>query len=200
MGDFTAHGTATTQRRGAYFTVRPNGQVYVSTEAYEDFLDEADQVLVMVDTDDVRLGFRPTDEDNPEAYAVSKRKIGCKSALDHLGVNLSEESERYPVQTDDEHDFPFIVLAPDSDRSAPASQPETNESTDEDDDIPLHFVKTSSGDLHAPSDESTLDDPDPYCMDKDADWQAKELETIPPNFYDHCGSCEDRIAEIEEKR
>lgn len=201
MGEFTVHGTEQSRWTGAFFTVHNNGQVYVSSEAYRRFLDEAEQVLVMVDSDDMRLGLNPVEEDTPEAKSLNSQKLTCLDAFRSMDAALPEDTERYPVQTDEEHDFPFIVLAPDSDRSAPASQPETNESTDEDDtDIPLHFVKTSGGDLHAPSDESTLDDPDPHCMDKDADWQAKELETIPPNFYDHCGSCEDRIAEIEEAR
>jgi hypothetical protein len=203
MGDFTVHGTATTKWQGAYFTLRPNGQVYISTETHEDLLDEAEAVLVMVDREDNRLGFQPANEEDESSYTVSSQKVGCTSALRRLGVELPDESERYPAQTDDEHDFPFIVLEADSNRSAPASQPETNESRGnliEKDEVPDHFVKTSGGDLHAPSEDSTLDDPDPYCTGRDADWQAKELETIPPNFYDHCGSCEDRIAEIEEKR
>lgn len=199
MGEFTVHGQEQSRWTGAFFTVHSNGQVYVSSEAYQEFLDEAEQVLVMVDTDDMRLGLQPTDEDTAEAQSLSSQKLTCLNAFRRMGANLPEDTERYPVQTDEEHDFPFIVLASDSDRSAPASQPETNESTDEGD-VPTHFVKTSGGDLHAPSEESTLDDPDPYCTGRDADWQAKELETIPPNFYDHCGSCKERIAEIEEQR
>jgi len=204
MGEFTVHGQKQSRWTGAFFTVHSNGQVYVSSEAYQEFLDEAEQVLVMVDTDDMRLGLQPSDEDTAEAQSLSSQKLTCLNAFRRMGANLPEDTERYLVQTDDEHDPPFIVLASDSDRSAPASQPETNESsetfTDDSTEVPDHFVKTSGGDLHAPSDDSTLDDPDPYCTGRDADWQAKELETIPPNFYDHCGSCEDRIEEIREQR
>lgn len=205
MGDFTVHGTEQTRWTGAFFTVHGNGQVYVSSKAYQQFLDEAEEVLVMVDSEDLRLGLKPVEEETSESRSLSSQKLTCLDAFRSMGARLPDESDtrRYPVQTDDEHDFPFIVLEADSNRSAPASQPETNESRGnliEKDEVPDHFVKTSGGDLHAPSEESTLDDPDPYCMDKEADWQAKELETIPPNFYDHCGSCEDRIQEIEERR
>jgi hypothetical protein len=199
MGEFTVHNQGQAQWNGLFITVHNNGQVYISSKAYEEFFDEEDNILVMIDTESMRIGFKPIDENTGESSTLNNQKMGCSSAFEKLGVQLPEKTERYPVQTSEEHDFPFIVLAEDTERSSPGGQPE--ESTlrsDNTSELPNHFVKTSDGNLHAPSEDSTVEEPEPNCSSNTPEngWMAKRREQIPVDFYEHCSFCEDKIEEM----
>lgn len=215
---FETHKPHGKKHQDEYVSIRKRGSVYFSANAYRNTLDEPEFVEVLIDRENERLGFRPVEEGGENVYRVNAKKVGCRSAVIKVNGGLPDEARRYPIETDEKHEFPYIVLDEELDRSQPTSRPETKESGDDpgdadddeqdevesDDEIPNHVVRgpSAGGSVHAPSDDSTLEDPESHCTTKEPKkgWQAKTREQVPIGFYDRCSDCEDRLERMSQQR